>query len=271
MPLACLKWITPFEDLKDIKPDLSELKVFGCGAYVYLPVEKQPNKLSPWSELMVFLGYNPGTKEFLFMWPLAALFIGAMAIFDEKWFLCCPHAATPKMTDLGDNPPDEPDDHIHSNREDNGPSDPPLPPSPPSNNGSDESPSEPRVHDNAADAPLPLPPVTPDDFHPWWEDQEEWRQLPRRSGRMQNIPKRPGNTYGENHLPSDIERDIAWDQYWKRSVGQDLDSNWICPQSHKSPKLDWAWHPMRVCLIPIIKKNLIQECKVSTILAIFQK
>ena len=84
---------------------------------------------------MVFLGYNPGTKGFLFMRPSGAFFIGAMAIFDEKLFPCCPDAVTPKVTDLGNDPPNEPDDHIYSNGEDNGdylpPSDPPLPPSPP--------------------------------------------------------------------------------------------------------------------------------------------
>ena len=38
-PIACLSWLTPMESLIKVKPDLPELCVFGCGAYVFLPEE----------------------------------------------------------------------------------------------------------------------------------------------------------------------------------------------------------------------------------------
>jgi len=36
-PICRLKWQTPFEALRNEKPDVSHLRVFGCGAYVFLP------------------------------------------------------------------------------------------------------------------------------------------------------------------------------------------------------------------------------------------
>ena len=42
-----LKWQTPFEALRNDKPDVSHLHIFGCGAYVFLPEDIRANKLSP--------------------------------------------------------------------------------------------------------------------------------------------------------------------------------------------------------------------------------
>ena len=55
-PFRRSKWITPRELVTKDKPDLSNLKVFGCGAYVYIPEKGRANKLSPKSELMIFHG-----------------------------------------------------------------------------------------------------------------------------------------------------------------------------------------------------------------------
>ncbi|KAF9442923.1 hypothetical protein P691DRAFT_680555, partial [Macrolepiota fuliginosa MF-IS2] len=38
------------------KPDLQVIKVFGCGAYTFIPPEKHMHKLAPHSELMIFIG-----------------------------------------------------------------------------------------------------------------------------------------------------------------------------------------------------------------------
>ncbi|PIL36305.1 hypothetical protein GSI_01968 [Ganoderma sinense ZZ0214-1] len=55
-PTCRLEWRTPYELLNGTKPDISHLCVFGCGAYVFLPPEVRKNKLSPKSELMIYLG-----------------------------------------------------------------------------------------------------------------------------------------------------------------------------------------------------------------------
>ena len=36
-PVACLQWRTPHEALKGELPAIDQLRVFGCGAYIYLP------------------------------------------------------------------------------------------------------------------------------------------------------------------------------------------------------------------------------------------
>ena len=64
--IRCLKWQTPFEALRNEKPDVSHLHVFGCGAYVFLPEDVRANKLSPKSETMVYLGQPAGYKGFCF-------------------------------------------------------------------------------------------------------------------------------------------------------------------------------------------------------------
>jgi hypothetical protein len=228
-PLARIKWTTPIEIRTGQKPDLTDLKVFGCAAYIFLPIEKRVNKMSPRSELMTYLGYESGTKGYLFMRPSGSTFIGTQAIFDETLFPRCGNVPAPSITDLGDFPPEEPEDHNHSDGTDGNEDDQSLPTDPhlPGSSGEDDgyTKEEPDTQTNAADEPPRSPPVTSRDFEPRRDDQHEWQQLPRRSGRTRNPPNRPGNTYGEQRLPSDIERDIARDWYWRRAVGQDSDSN----------------------------------------------
>jgi len=66
-PITCLPWLMPMESLIKVKPDLSELHVFGCGAYVFLPKEVRANKIAPRSELMIYIGYETGIKGWKFM------------------------------------------------------------------------------------------------------------------------------------------------------------------------------------------------------------
>ncbi|EKM76146.1 hypothetical protein AGABI1DRAFT_45456, partial [Agaricus bisporus var. burnettii JB137-S8] len=86
-----LKWKTPFEFYHGAKPDMTKIRTFGCGAYVYLPDEIRPNKLSPRSELMIFLG-SAGGKNFKFMRHLSGnvKFVSPTAMFDESYFPKCP-------------------------------------------------------------------------------------------------------------------------------------------------------------------------------------
>ena len=53
-PIQRHHWKMPFENLKHIKPDVTHLRVFGCGAYIFLPEEVRANKLNPKSELTPF-------------------------------------------------------------------------------------------------------------------------------------------------------------------------------------------------------------------------
>ena len=54
--MSCLDWQTPYYILNNEIPDISHLRVFACGAYVHIPEARQVNKLSPKSELMIYLG-----------------------------------------------------------------------------------------------------------------------------------------------------------------------------------------------------------------------
>ena len=67
MPLSHLKWQTPFALLNNEIPDITHLRVFGCGAYVHIPESRRKHKLSPKSELMIYLGRQPGMKADVFM------------------------------------------------------------------------------------------------------------------------------------------------------------------------------------------------------------
>jgi hypothetical protein len=66
-PIRCLKWRTPYQLVYNEVPSIGHLRVFGCGAYVHLPAEVRKDKISPRSELMIFLGYPDGVKGYLFM------------------------------------------------------------------------------------------------------------------------------------------------------------------------------------------------------------
>jgi len=66
-PIVCLSWQTPVESLIKMKPDPSKLRVFGCGAYMFLPKEVRANKLTPKSELMTYIRYETGIKGWRFV------------------------------------------------------------------------------------------------------------------------------------------------------------------------------------------------------------
>jgi len=108
----------PMESLIKVKPDLSELCVFSCGAYVFLLEEVRANKLAPRSELMTYIGYETGVKGWHFMRRNGAIFTGAMATFDKTLFPCCPGAKTPARTDLSETL--DPEGHIPHGMPDSG-------------------------------------------------------------------------------------------------------------------------------------------------------
>jgi hypothetical protein len=108
---------TLFERLHHTKPDVAHLRVFGCGAYVFLPEDVRSNNLSPRSELMTFIGIVEGTKGYIFMRsPNNVVFTAIQALFDETLFLKCP-----TMRRLGYTPVGLPSDDLQD--EHNGPPD----------------------------------------------------------------------------------------------------------------------------------------------------
>jgi len=104
-PVRRTHWETPIELTSKETPDLSKLKVFGCGAYVFIHKDQRKNKLSPKSELMIFLGYRFGHEaNMIFMHaPNNVLFYGATALFDETMFPKCHTKKVPSVTKLRDN------------------------------------------------------------------------------------------------------------------------------------------------------------------------
>ena len=62
-PTAALKNTTPYECWFREKPDVSNLRVFGCVAY-YLVPDAQRKKLDPKSRKAIFVGYPEGTKGY---------------------------------------------------------------------------------------------------------------------------------------------------------------------------------------------------------------
>ncbi len=96
-----LQWQTPFELLTGSKPDISHLRVFGCGAYVFIPPEVRKNKLSPKSELMIYLGVGAGGHNHKFMrMPNNVIFTAVQALFDEHMFPKCPYDQKRQKQDI---------------------------------------------------------------------------------------------------------------------------------------------------------------------------
>ena len=104
-PIKQQNWMSPFEKLEHTKPDVTHFRVFGCGAYVFLPEEVHTNKLNPKSELMTFIGYPQGTNRWMFMrGPNNVIFTAAQALFDETLFLKCPDMHWLGYTPVADPP-----------------------------------------------------------------------------------------------------------------------------------------------------------------------
>ena len=60
------EWRTPLELFKGDKPDVSYFRVFGTLTYVWIHPDQRQDKLSPKSEEMIFIGYEPNTKGYHF-------------------------------------------------------------------------------------------------------------------------------------------------------------------------------------------------------------
>jgi len=107
-PVQCLDWQTLKGYLDEFKPDLSHLRILGCGAYIFIHKDLRANKLSPKSELMTFLGYRDGHElNMMFMCaPNNVIFTAATALFDECLFPKCAKHKVPPVTQIQE--PEEP-------------------------------------------------------------------------------------------------------------------------------------------------------------------
>ncbi|KAF7785108.1 hypothetical protein Agabi119p4_1273 [Agaricus bisporus var. burnettii] len=210
-----LKWKTPFEFYHGAKLDMTKIRTFGCGAYVYLPDEIRPNKLSPQSELMIFLG-SAGGKNFKFMRHLSGnvKFVSPTAMFDEGYFPKCPKSI--------------PNDKIHREKVEA-----PRSPSPREENNDEDFPSIPLGYpEGPTRAPAPQQGARPRSPSPGNRSPPPGAQrrtsvrsaspsperspspeLPERQRptRDRRPPRREGNIYGDCSNPvEDLRRDHEW-------------------------------------------------------------
>jgi hypothetical protein len=130
----------PFERLHRTKPDVAHLRVFGCGACVFLPEDMRSNNLSPRSKLMTFIGLSEGTKGYIFMRsPNNNVFTAIQALFNETLFPKCPTMRCVDYTPVGLPPDDLQDEHNRPLDSENGEHGGKLPPIPVGPAGSQES------------------------------------------------------------------------------------------------------------------------------------
>ena len=87
-PIKRLKSKTPYEAINRDKPDISHLRILGCGAYVFLHEDVWQDVLSLHAELMTFIGFTGGVKGWKFMQNTNTIFHATKAVFDENMYPC---------------------------------------------------------------------------------------------------------------------------------------------------------------------------------------
>jgi len=229
--------------LKGEMPNIDHLRVFGCGAFVYLPATARANKMAPKSELMTYVGVAPGNeRNFLFMRSTNAVFTTAHTIFDECHFPRCPKnwckplgnpfgRANPKpTTNRPGNPPDDinSDDDVehdhgypHPQAQDDNPK-----------REEPEAPEEEPNQINPPRTPSPVPPPAPRTPSlarnpPPLALQRPGRaeccqnapcppavNIPARPQRECRVPLCPSNVYGEQQHPVEQLQDIKSASRW---------------------------------------------------------
>src|SRR5487761_1184924 len=246
-PVMRLHWRTPYEAIHHEQPDISMLRVFGCGAYVYLPPTVRKDKLAPNSELMIHLGQAEGIKGYRFMRDSGRIFTAPDVLFDEELYPKCktqykrpttrihePRDEQPpgSSKDAPSAPPSEtiPWD-VKGNERPNPPSLPPprQPPAPPPTPPSPKPGPSRRPQTPERREPPPLPIRSPQRPPP--RRLQSRSPPPRRSERLRRPPTRPGNVYGEQRHPTEIERDIGRTRQWERMTGSQPST----PESREDP------------------------------------
>jgi hypothetical protein len=208
-PVRRLQWRTPYEALHGEAPDVSHLRVFGCGAYVHIPESRHKNKLAPKSELMVYIGHTEGVKAYTFIHlSKNTVYTGATALFDEALFPKCSASKKHGFTRLQEpaeqhGTPPQPTPIVDEDMDAPHPLPPPRRPSRQSEVPQD--PDEDLAPPPERTSPSPAPVTEPEQEH------EPFPPPPpplRCSGRERKVPSRPGNVYGEDRHSVDEVEDL---------------------------------------------------------------
>jgi len=84
-PSLVTGYVSPHEHLLKSALDLSYLQTFGCLAYAH--TNTQWTKYDPTSRKLVFIGYNPSTKEYMLWNPLShSTVVSTDVVFEETVF-----------------------------------------------------------------------------------------------------------------------------------------------------------------------------------------
>ena len=86
LPTPLLNMSSPWEQLHNVKPNLSYLKTFGCKCFPLLS-PYNTHKLQPKTIPCIFLGYPPTTKGYMCQDPITKkLYISRHVLFNETEF-----------------------------------------------------------------------------------------------------------------------------------------------------------------------------------------
>src|SRR5258706_7040591 len=86
-----LKQMTPEESWSGKKPDIANLRIFGCSAYVLIPKELCVGKLAHKTRRCVFIGYSSTCKAWRFWNPVRHLVIESRDVVFNERIQCCGH------------------------------------------------------------------------------------------------------------------------------------------------------------------------------------
>jgi len=84
IPVRHFKWRTSQGIFLENKLKTLHFHVFGCRAYVFLPIEIHANKLTSHSELMIFIRYEDNRYCFIHHTQGNIIFCSIHVIFDEE-------------------------------------------------------------------------------------------------------------------------------------------------------------------------------------------
>ena len=201
-PTNSLSEKTPYELWHKRKPDVSNLRVWGCAAYVHIQKDKRTG-IGSHMEKCIFIGYPEGYKAWKFYNPVTKrTVIAERAEFDERYFPGLKHTWTEPPVDPSSpltiseytNPAVVPDDDL-----DFMPSTTSPPTAAPPTVASHTPP------DIATPSPFHSPPHTPDISHPHTPISSPPPSLPpllqRRAANPRNNAGRPGRAWNESIAP----------------------------------------------------------------------